>query len=533
MTVSAMLFLAAPRGLAALFTRDAAVIATSIALLRVAAAFQLFDGIQGVTTGVLRGLGDTRTPMLANVVGHWLIGLPVAAFIAFDLGWGVIGLWAGLSISLTLVGVVLIGVWRRRLVELQRAARRAGRHEADASRRDAMTSDRLFTPRFFWMCAFTFTVFLSLFQLIPTAPFHVRDLGGGSLASGLFLGFLTFASAWSAPFTGAFADRNGRRRTLIVASLWLAGFTAIYSVIHNYPRAAGARAAARHRLVVAAVGIGGLPDRRSATGAPRRRHRVLGDLERARRRRRAVGRLLAVLARMDLSLRGHDAPQPDDGSDCVVHGGRSGRSLRADMRSRSGLIEWRVVALSAPLFLYSYSYGTVSSFSAVFADARGMHPKSIYLTTFAVTTLLTRPFLGRYGDRIGYRRIFLPSLVMMTFGMIALTFFGQPSGAGGLRVDVCAWLRDGVPGVCRLRDAGRRPRAPRRGVRRDPRGVRHRHRRRIDDERMADRALQISGRVRPGRGALGPRASRLSPQRAPVRTPGRDDDAAAARSSWS
>ena len=97
-----------------------------------------------------------------------------------------------------------------------------------------MTPDRLFTPRFFWMCAFTFTVFLSLFQLIPTAPFHVRDLGGGSLATGLFLGFLTFASAWSGPFTGAFADRNGRRRTLIVASLGLAGFTALYSIIHNY-----------------------------------------------------------------------------------------------------------------------------------------------------------------------------------------------------------------------------------------------------------------------------------------------------------
>ncbi len=118
MTASAILFLAAPRALAALFTRDAAVIATSVALLRVASAFQLFDGIQGVTTGVLRGLGDTRTAMLANVVGHWVIGLPVAAFIAFHLGWGVIGLWAGLSISLTLVGVVLIGVWKRRLVEL-------------------------------------------------------------------------------------------------------------------------------------------------------------------------------------------------------------------------------------------------------------------------------------------------------------------------------------------------------------------------------------------------------------------------------
>jgi len=84
----------------------------------VAAAFQLFDGLQGVTTGALRGLGDTRTAMLANLVGHWLIGLPVAAFAAFGLGWGVIGLWAGLSISLTIVGSVLIVVWRKRLTEL-------------------------------------------------------------------------------------------------------------------------------------------------------------------------------------------------------------------------------------------------------------------------------------------------------------------------------------------------------------------------------------------------------------------------------
>jgi MFS family permease len=88
---------------------------------------------------------------------------------------------------------------------------------------------------------------------------------------------------------------------------------------------------------------------------------------------------------------------------------------------RGGFIEWRVVALSAPLFLYSYSYGTVSSFSAVYADARGLHPKTVYLTTFAIVTLLTRPFFGRYGDRIGYRRIFMPSLVVMTFGMVALT----------------------------------------------------------------------------------------------------------------
>ena len=77
-----------PGFLVRLFTTDAAVVATGVALLRVAAAFQLFDGLQGVTTGALRGLGDTRTAMLANLVGHWLIGLPVAAFAAFRPGLG-------------------------------------------------------------------------------------------------------------------------------------------------------------------------------------------------------------------------------------------------------------------------------------------------------------------------------------------------------------------------------------------------------------------------------------------------------------
>ncbi|MGH8636938.1 MAG: MFS transporter, partial [Burkholderiales bacterium] len=94
--------------------------------------------------------------------------------------------------------------------------------------------DRLFTPRFFVMCGFTFTVFLSAFQLLPTAPFHILDLGGSTFASGLFLGFLTYSSAFSAPLTGAYVDRAGQRRVLIVSSLALAVFSAGYAVITNY-----------------------------------------------------------------------------------------------------------------------------------------------------------------------------------------------------------------------------------------------------------------------------------------------------------
>src|SRR6266851_8310483 len=96
------------------------------------------------------------------------------------------------------------------------------------------SADRLFTPRFFVMCGFTFTVFLSVFQLLPAAPFRIRELGGSTLASGLFLGFLTFASAFSAPLTGAVADRLGRRRTLLVASAIICLCSLGYALTSSY-----------------------------------------------------------------------------------------------------------------------------------------------------------------------------------------------------------------------------------------------------------------------------------------------------------
>jgi MATE family multidrug resistance protein len=76
--------------------------------------FQLFDGLQTVTTGALRGLGDTRSPMIANLIGHWVIGLPVGYTLCFNRGWGVAGLWTGLSVGLILVGATLLWVWAHR-----------------------------------------------------------------------------------------------------------------------------------------------------------------------------------------------------------------------------------------------------------------------------------------------------------------------------------------------------------------------------------------------------------------------------------
>ena len=91
MSASGLMFIAGAEPLMRLFTNDPAVVSTGVVLMQVAAAFQLFDGLQVVTTGALRGLGDTRTPMFTNLVGHWLIALPIAAVGGFTLGYGVVG----------------------------------------------------------------------------------------------------------------------------------------------------------------------------------------------------------------------------------------------------------------------------------------------------------------------------------------------------------------------------------------------------------------------------------------------------------
>jgi MATE family multidrug resistance protein len=96
------------------FTEDARVIAVGVELLAIAAAFQMFDGTQAVVTGALRGLGDTRTPMIMNIVGHWLLGLPAGYVLCFTLQWGVVGLWIGLSVGLVTVSLALTLVWARR-----------------------------------------------------------------------------------------------------------------------------------------------------------------------------------------------------------------------------------------------------------------------------------------------------------------------------------------------------------------------------------------------------------------------------------
>ena len=102
-----------PRPLIALYTTDAEVMAVAPGLLVLAAAFQIFDGVQTVSTGALRGLGETRVPMIANLVGYWVIGLPLGLTLCFVWKRGIYGLWIGLTLALVVIASMLLVRWNR------------------------------------------------------------------------------------------------------------------------------------------------------------------------------------------------------------------------------------------------------------------------------------------------------------------------------------------------------------------------------------------------------------------------------------
>jgi multidrug resistance protein, MATE family len=113
MLLAAMALLIWPRPLIELYTNDARVLAVGPGLLAIVAAFEVFDGIQTVSTGALRGLGETRAPMFANLVGYWVLGLPLGFFLCFVLRWGIYGLWIGLTLALVVIALALIWRWKR------------------------------------------------------------------------------------------------------------------------------------------------------------------------------------------------------------------------------------------------------------------------------------------------------------------------------------------------------------------------------------------------------------------------------------
>lgn len=108
MTSTAIVFLTFARPLAELYTSDASVVAIAAVLIPIAGIFQVFDGSQAVGAGVLRGLGDTKVPLIAMLGGYWLIGIPVSIGLGFRSGLGPVGLWWGFVAGLAAVALFLL-----------------------------------------------------------------------------------------------------------------------------------------------------------------------------------------------------------------------------------------------------------------------------------------------------------------------------------------------------------------------------------------------------------------------------------------
>ena len=298
-----------------------------------------------------------------------------------------------------------------------------------------MPGERLFTPRYFLMCGFTFTVFLSAFQIFPTAPYRILDLGGNKFAAGLFLGLQTWASALSAPFTGALGDRIGRRKMLVGCSVAAAVFSLLYGLAPSWPVLV---------LLVFVYGIfwSGLLAASSAYMTSQipaaRRAEGFGYWGMATMLAVAVAPGLglslyrkgwiwvcASAAALNLLMAGIAFTLPET----HVPPAERPRRIR-------DLVEWRVLGMATSLFLSAFGYGAVVSFAALWTEQNGVTPRGIWFTTFALVVLVSRIFSGRLADRVGARRLLLPAYAL---GAVALLLLGSATTRNALVVSAALY----------------------------------------------------------------------------------------------
>ena len=297
-------------------------------------------------------------------------------------------------------------------------------------------SDRLFTPRFITMFCYSFTVFVSLFQLLPAAPYRILALGGSTAVAGLFQGVLTFSSAFSAAFTGPLCDRIGHRTVLIVVSVVLTFVTASYAFIDSYRVMLAV--ALGHGLVWSALLTASGAYMTATIPAGRRAEGLnywgLSSVT-------AIGAapalgfwvyrhgwvvLCAELALLNLAMAIIAWKLPDDRAEAAdaereldrmtVPAGRPGavQLLRTH-------VEWRVLFLAVGMGFVAFGWGALTSFSALFADELGVTPRSAFLTAMAVATLGGRLTIGRGLDRIGHRRVLLRCFLAPPLGLALLS----------------------------------------------------------------------------------------------------------------
>lgn len=285
------------------------------------------------------------------------------------------------------------------------------------------TREPLFTPHFILLWCYAFVTFFSAFQLLPTFPLHILDLGGSQAQAGWFLSVYTFASAFAAPVMGSIADRVGRRRMLITASLLFIAFSLLYGYVTHLPML----------LLVGAIHGALWSGILSSSSA------IMSEYIPESRRNQGF-------AFWGLASNSAIAVAPAIGL-WVFHFGwlvlciemaalsvimTIGALLqRTHHRSTAGparlaeVWDWHVVAVTTSLTALAVGYGGLTSYAAIFSRQQHISPDSLYFTFFAVTNALVRILTSHLGDRFGYRVILYPSLLLVPVAFALLAFTTQ------------------------------------------------------------------------------------------------------------
>lgn len=280
----------------------------------------------------------------------------------------------------------------------------------------------LFTPRFVSLWLFQFGTFFSAFQLLPVIPLRIIELGGSKAAAGLFLAVYTFASAFAAPVMGTIADYVGRRRMLVLASLLFVVFSLAYGVVPWLP-------------VVLVIGIvhGAIwSSILSAASA------IMTDFIPVSRRTEGLGYwglapTAAIAIAPAVGMHVHDFGWF---ALCVelavlsalmalwasrLPGGHRGQAQERTSRPRViDLWDFRVLKSSLSFTVVSFGYGGITSYVAILARERGIHPESLFFTVFATTVVAVRVLTARVGDRHGPKVLLYPAFVAMPLALALL-----------------------------------------------------------------------------------------------------------------
>ena len=276
---------------------------------------------------------------------------------------------------------------------------------------------------FLELCLFNFAASSAVFALLPVAPFRIRELGGGTEAAGLFLGALTLASALSASWTGALGDALGQGRVLGVAATGLALLFASFGFVESWPVLVGLallQGVLWSSLLTSsgAYAVRLIPESRRAEGFAIHGMATILAITIAP----SLGFLLFSAGWRWLTV----ALAVTNGAIALL----ALRFVRADQRPVGDLrgalsgehIAWPVLRFAIGIFLVAFGYGGLTSFVALFCEARGIAPKGIFFAAFAGTIFVLRPFVGRWIDRVGPWRTFAPAISICAAGLAALPF---------------------------------------------------------------------------------------------------------------